>query len=238
MFLLRLFLLLPHALALVSAQQVGWASSFPNSTPNSVLTLPRSFFTAIYINGVPASSSQISCADMGQPNYCCGLGQFCAWDDAGKVACCASGSTCSGSAYGAGASAGAWQYQYYSSPTSYYQQEQTTTVYQSQSQGCNCESTTNYGNGNVVPILPVTVATVLTPVAPTTTSYYTPPTVTYYPSTITTTPVAEVVTTTNGACPGGYTTLTEANVGASVRTVGCQVIFESGARRGRSGGRG
>ena len=85
----------------------------------------------------------------------------------------------------------------------------------------------------MVPILPVTVATVLTPVAPMTTSYYVPQTSTYYPSTTTTTPVAEVVTTTNGACPGGYTTLTEANVGAPVRTVGCQVIFNSGAMRGR-----
>ena len=199
--------------------------------PVRILTTSRSFFTAIYINGVP-SSQQISCADMGQPNYCCSSGQSCAWDDAGKVACCASGSTCQGSAYGAGAGAGAGQYQSYSSPTtSYYQQQQPTTVYQAQSQGCNCDTTTtNYGNGGVVPIVPVTVATVLTPVAPTTTSYYVVPTSTYFPSTITTTPVAQAVTN-NAACPGGYTTLTEANVGAPVRTVGCQIIFDSGARR-------
>jgi hypothetical protein len=83
----------------------------------------------------------------------------------------------------------------------------------------------------VVPIVPVTVATVLTPVAPAPA-----PTYTYY-----TTPaaVAEVVTTNVGACQGVYTTLTMANVGAPVRTVGCQVIFNAAGRgRGEVGGRG
>ena len=162
---------------------------------------------------------------MGQPNYCCASGQSCAWDDAGKVACCASGTNCQGSAYGQGAGAGAGQY-YASSSSSWYPQQQTTTVYQSESENCNCVSTTNYGN--VVPIVPVTAATVLTNYAPTTTSHYNPPTSTYY---VSTTPAVAEVTTANGACPGGYTTVTEANVGAPVRTVGCNVIIDSGARR-------
>ncbi len=85
----------------------------------------------------------------------------------------------------------------------------------------------------MVPIVPVTVATVLTPP---TTSYYQVPTMTYSPVTQTTTTtvgaaVAVVTTVNNRVCPGGYTTLTEANVGAPVRTVGCNVIFNSGARR-------
>ncbi|KAL6720099.1 hypothetical protein ACLMJK_002020 [Lecanora helva] len=150
--------------SLASAQQVG------------------SFFTAIYLNGAPVASSQESCSNMGQPNYCCASGQSCAWDDGGKVACCASGTTCQGSAYGSGeynqgAGAGAGQY-YTSSTSSWYPQQQTTTVYQSQAQDCNCDTTTNYGN--VAPIVPVTVATVLTP---STTRYYNPPVSTYYAST-------------------------------------------------------
>lgn len=167
---------------------------------------------------------------MGQPNYCCASGQSCAWDDGGKVACCASGYSCQGSAYGQSAGAGAGQY-YSSSSSSWYQQEQTTTIYQAESQGCNCESTTNYNGGGVVPIVPVTVATVLTP---STTTYYQVPTSTYsaYTQTTTTTPgavVAEVSTSNNAACPSGYKTVTEANVGAPVRTVGCNVIINSGA---------
>jgi len=167
---------------------------------------------------------------MGQANYCCASGQTCAWDDGGKVACCASGSNCQGTAYSSGAynqgaGAGAGQY-YASSSSSWYPQQQTTTVYQSQSENCNCEATTNYGN--VVPIVPVTAATVLTSYVPTTTSYYNPPTSTYYAST---TPAVAEVTTANAACPGGYTTVTEANVGAPVRTVGCNVIIDSRATR-------
>jgi len=74
----------------------------------------------------------------------------------------------------------------------------------------------------------VTAATVLTSYVPTTTSYYNPPTSTYYAST---TPAVAEVTTANAACPGGYTTVTEANVGAPVRTVGCNVIIDSRATR-------
>lgn len=85
----------------------------------------------------------------------------------------------------------------------------------------------------MVPIVPVTVATVLTPPTP---SYYQVPTMTYSPVIQTTTTtvgaaVAVVTTVNNRVCPGGYTTLTEANVGAPVRTVGCNVIFNSGAPR-------
>ena len=168
---------------------------------------------------------------MGQPNYCCASGQSCAWDDGGKVACCASGMSCQGTpyssgAYNQGAGAGARQY-YASSTSSWYPQQQTTTVYQSQNENCNCETTTNYGN--VVPIVPVTAATVLTPA---TTSYYNPPVSTYYAST---TPAAQAVTASNAACPGGYTTVTEANVGAPVRTVGCNVIIDSGAMARKGG---
>lgn len=192
--------------------------------------MSRSFFTAIYLNGAPVSSSQESCSNIGQPNYCCASGQSCAWDDGGKVACCASGMSCQGAAYssgaynqGAGAGAGGY---YASSTSSWHPQQQTTTVYQSQGENCNCETTTNYGN--VVPIVPITAATVLTSYIPTTTSYYNPPTSTYYAST---TPAVAAVITTNAACPGGYTTVTEANVGAPVRTVGCNVIIDSGANR-------
>ena len=165
---------------------------------------------------------------MGQSNYCCASGQSCAWDDGGKVACCASGMTCQGtayssSAYNQGAGAGAGQY-YTSSSSSWYPQQQTTTVYQSQSANCNCEKTTAYGYVN-----PVVTATVLTSYTPITTSYYNPPTSTYY---ATTTPaVADV--TNNAACPRGYTTVTEANVGAPVRTVGCNVIINSGTIKSR-----
>jgi len=87
--------------------------------------------------------------------------------------------------------------------------------------------------GNVVPIVPVTVATVLTSHTPTTTIYYVPPTSTYYSVTTTTTPfVAGAVkeTTTVGNCPNGYSTFVEANVGAPTRTVGCQVIINSGTK--------
>ena len=160
---------------------------------------------------------------MGQPNYCCASGQSCAWDDGGKVACCASGMNCQGTAY---SSAAYNQGQYYASSTSsWYPQQQTTTVYQSQNENCNCEST-QYGN--VVPIVPVTAATVETAYPQTTTSYYDPPTSTYY---LSTTPAVAEVTTSNAACPGGYTTVTEAHVGAPVRTVGCNIIINRGASK-------
>ena len=196
-------------------------SLHPRLDSHLLLTLLRSFFTAIYLNGAPISSNQESCGNMGQPSYCCASGRSCAWDDGGKVACCASGSSCQGSAYGQGAGAGAGQY-YGSSSSSWYPQPQTTTVYQ------------NGGGGGVVPIVPVTVATVLTP--STTTTYYQVPTSTYpqYTQTTTTTlgaAVAGVTTSNNVACPSGYKTFTEANVGAPVRTVGCNVIINSGAWR-------
>ena len=96
----------------------------------------------------------------------------------------------------------------------------------------------------------MTKATVLesytSPPAPVTTYYsqYSQPT--YTPPTTTTVIGAAggvLVTTSvpaNQACgPAGYTTLTEANVGAPVRTVGCYVIFNSGGgRRARRSGDG
>ena len=193
-----------------------------------------SFFTAIYINGAPVASDQTSCSDMGQSQYCCASGQSCAWDDAGKVACCASGYTCQGSAYSSSAGA-AGQY-YTSSSSTWSQAEQTTTVYESQN--CNCESSTAL---NVVPIVPVTEATVESYYTPKTTSYYNPPTSTYYattansPYTTTTTAVAgqEQEVTSSGTCSAGYTTIVEANVGAPTRIVGCYVIINEGGKRTR-----
>ena len=195
-----------------------------------------SFFTAIYLNGVPVASSQTSCSDMGQPQYCCESGQSCAWDDAGKVACCASGYSCQGSAYSSNAGAAG---QYYTSSSTWNQPEKTTTIYQSPN--CNCQSPTAE---SVVPIVPVTVATVY---SPSTTSYYNPPTSTYYPTTstyapytTTTTAVAgqEAEVTSSGTCSRGYTTIVEANVGAPTRIVGCYVIINEGGKRmrGRSDG--
>ena len=199
-----------------------------------------SFFTAIYLNGAPIGSDQTSCSNMGQSQYCCGSGQSCAWDDAGKVACCASGYNCQGSAYSSNAGAAG---QYYTSST-WNQPEKTTTVYQGASQNCNCPSSTAL---NVVPIVPVTVATVQSYYTPKTTSYYTPTTSTYYPTTstyapytTTTTAVAgqEVQATNSGTCSAGYTTIVEANVGAPTRTVGCYVLINEGGKRtrGQSGG--
>ena len=46
--------------------------------------------------------------------------------------------------------------------------------------------------------------------------------------------VTTVVPVDQACGGGGYTTLTQANVGAPVKTVGCYVIFEAGA--GRVGG--
>lgn len=203
------------------------------SAQNSV----GSFFTAIYLNGAPVASYQTSCSGMGQSQYCCASGQSCAWDDAGKVACCASGYKCQGSAYSSNAGAAG---QYYSSSSSTWNQaERTTTVYESASQNCNCESSTAL---NVVPIVPVTEATVESYYSPTTTSYYNPTTSTYYPTTstyspytTTTTAVAgqEAVVTSSGSCSTGYKTIVEANVGAPTRIVGCYVIINEGGKRTR-----
>ena len=201
-----------------------------------------SFFTAIYLNGAPVASDQTSCSNMGQSQYCCGSGQSCAWDDAGKVACCASGYNCQGSAYSSNAGA-AGQY-YTSSSSTWNQPEKTTTVYQGANQNCNCPSSTPL---NVVPIVPVTVATVQSYYTPKTTTYYTPATSMYYPSTstyapytTTTTAVAgqEVQATNSGTCAAGYTTLVEANVGAPTRTVGCYVLINEGGKRTRDQSRG
>lgn len=193
------------------------------SAQNSV----GSFFTAIYLNGAPVASYQTSCSDMGQSQYCCGSGQSCAWDDAGKVACCASGYSCQGSAYSSNAGA-AGQY-YTSSSSTWNQAEQTTTIYESTSQNCNCESSTAL---NVVPIVPVTEATVVSYYSPTTTSYYNPTTSTYSPYTTTTTAAAGQVAeiTSSGTCSAGYTTIVEANVGAPTRVVGCYVIINEGGK--------
>ena len=199
---------------------------------------------------------------MGQASYCCNSGTTCEWDDAGHVACCASGDTCEGSPYSSGASEGVYQ-----------TQAETTTTTE-----CQCESEQSSTIGNVVPVVPVTDATVLTPTpAPeptyvTTTVYQQPETTTtvapvpestttlYNVPRSTTTvysvapaPVLEVTTSyapapspetttvtdapqeveTQGNCAGGYTTLTDAGVGAPVKTVGCDVIFNSGGRRVR-----
>ncbi|CAF9924135.1 hypothetical protein IMSHALPRED_006118 [Imshaugia aleurites] len=196
------------------------------SAQNSV----GSFFTAIYLNGAPVASYETSCSDMGQSQYCCASGQSCAWDDAGKVACCASGYTCEGSAYSSNAGA---EGQYYTSSSSTWNQgEQTTTVYESLSQNCNCESSTTL---NVVPIVPVTEATVESYSSPTTTTYYNPTTSTYSPYTTTTTAAAgqDQETTSSGSCSTGYTTIVEANVGAPTRIVGCYVIINEGGKRMR-----
>ena len=188
-----------------------------------------SFFTAIYLNGAPAASYQTSCSNMGQSQYCCASGQSCAWDDAGKVACCAAGYNCQGSAYSSNAGAAG---QYYTSPTSTWNQAvQTTTVYGSPSPNCNCQSSTTL---NVVPIVPVTVATVQSYYNPTTLTYH-PTTSTNSPYTTTTTAIAgqQAIVTSSGTCPGGYSTIVEANVGAPTRIVGCYVIINEGGKRTR-----
>ena len=161
-----------------------------------------SFFTVIYLNGAALSPSQISCSGIGQPSYCCASGQSCAWDNAGQLACCAQGMTCTGNVAAAG------QYQ---QPVA-----QTKTVYKSHYNDYGCEKTTTV-DVNVAPaVVPVTKTIQQQPI----------PTVT-----TTTTPVgAAVVTDANANCAGGYTTVTEANVGQPTRIVGCYVIIDSGAR--------
>ena len=93
----------------------------------------------------------------------------------------------------------------------------------------------------MVPIVPITKATLAT-------SYYTVPTSTYYPNTGSTTTttipaqgqgqVTTVVPTVGGqgvsttgpvAC-ATVSTITEANVGQPVRTVGCLIIFNEGSK--------
>ncbi|MCJ1279604.1 hypothetical protein MMC21_007428 [Puttea exsequens] len=207
--LLRSFLLLPNLLLipLSNAQSIG------------------SFFTAIYVNGGVVSSNQVACSGNGQSGYCCNSGYSCGWDDAGKVACCESGMSCSGAAYDSGAASPAGQYQTSTwAPSSTWAPapQQTTTVYQQSQQ-----------EGNVVPIVPVTEATLLTSYTPTpTTSYYYTPSSTYGPVTTTVTPpvagATQATTATN--CPNGYTTFTEANVGLPTRTVGCQVVINGATR--------
>ena len=217
--------------------------SFPSTSLSQQI---GSFFTAIYLTGAPVASNQESCSNMGQGQYCCGAGQSCAWDDSGHVACCASGSNCQGSPYGgAGAGAGAYNYQGGSSSSSYYQVTPiTTTVFTGQT-NCNCQSTPT-NNNNVVPVVPVS-----TPPATITTSYYVVPTSTYYPASATTTTtvpgqgqgqVTEVVPASGNNNNNGVpstkgliacatvSTITEANVGQPVRTVGCLIIINKASR--------
>lgn len=171
-----------YVLHFVRAQQVG------------------SFNTVIYLNGAALSPSQVSCSGMGQPGYCCGNGQSCAWDNTGQLACCAVGMTCQGNVAAAG------QYQQPQAVTP------TTTLYGSQQSNCACETTTT-------PNVYVAPAVVVAPTATTTLSHYSAPTTTptssYLYTSIITTPV--VVAATGGNCAGGYTTLTEANVGQPTR---------------------
>ena len=218
-----------------------------------------SFFTAIYLNGAPVASNQYSCSNMGQGGYCCAAGQSCEWDDAGHVACCATGTTCHGTPYSGAAANG--QYQAPACNTCQAQcstcqaQQQTTTVYQQAASPTynnynnNNNNNNGGGGGAVVPIVPVTRATVLDSYTPspftTTTTYpsYSQPSTTTYTPPLTTTiagAAGGVIVTTRlpvgQACGGGtYTTLTEANVGTPVRTVGCYVIFNSEGMRTRDG---
>lgn len=169
-----------------------------------------SFFTAIYLNGAPISSSQVSCSEIGQPSYCCASGQSCAWDNSGQLACCIHGTICSGNA-------GAAQGQYTEQIV-----QPTQTVYRTEPQNdCGCETTSTSPTVNVLPVVPVT-STVTTSTLPPSLRTVT---------TTTTTPVAGAAVVTNNNCLNGYSTITEANVGAPTRVVGCYVIVESGADR-------
>ena len=93
----------------------------------------------------------------------------------------------------------------------------------------------------MVPIVPITKATLAT-------SYYVVPTSTYYPSsgltTTTTVPAqgqsqvttvvppagGQGVSTTGPVACATVSTITEANVGQPVRTVGCLIIFNEGSK--------
>ena len=96
------------------------------------------------------------------------------------------------------------------------QYTQQTQVIQQQND-CNCETTTTPAP-NVLPVVPV--ATVTTPTYDT------------YLQTVTTT-VAGAAAAATDACPTGYSTVTQANVGQPTRTVGCYVIIDSGADKSR-----
>ena len=148
-------------------------------TSSYLTAFPSSFFTAIYLNGAPLPASQISCSGMNQPSYCCNTGTTCEWDDAGHVACCASGYTCQGSPYSPGASEGQYQPQ---------AETQTTTVYQT-------PPAQSSAIGNVVPIVPVTEATVLTPAPAPEPTYKTTTVYQELPSTTTVVPVPYSTTT-------------------------------------------
>ena len=190
-----------------------------------------SFFTAIYLNGAPVSVGQSTCDGMGQGQYCCASGQSCSWDDAGQVACCASGSSCHGSAaYSQGAGApvtSAWQPSPSWAPV-------TTTVYpQPSTTDCQCEQQATTTYVAPVPIAPVTRATLVT-------SYYAPQTTTYVPQEtqeVTVVAPAGGISTVGPVACATVSTVTYANVGAPVRTVGCFVIINSAERKLEGWGR-
>ena len=182
------FLLLPSLPQVSAQQQYG------------------SFFSVIYLNGAPVSPSQISCESMGQPLYCCSAGQSCAWDNIGQLACCPSGTTCSGNVAPA-------EGQYTE------QVQQTQTIYRTATQNdCACVETTT--TPVALPVVPVTrfITTSTSPTFQQTT-------------TTTTAPVIGPAAVTDNGCPNGYSTVTEANVGTPTRVVGCFVIIDSGAGR-------
>ena len=164
-----------------------------------------SFFSVTYLNGAPLASNQVSCAGIGQPSYCCASGHSCAWDNSGQLACCPQGTTCTGNV---GVVAGPYTQQ---------------AVQQTQvANNCGC-TTSSTPAVNVLPVVPV-AGTVITSTLPTSLQVST---------TTTTTLVAGAVVTSN-ACPNGYSTVTEANVGTPTRVVGCYVIIDSGGDRQRS----
>ena len=166
-----------------------------------------SFFSVTYLNGAPLSLNQVSCSGVGQPSYCCASGHSCAWDNSGQLACCPQGTICTGNV---GAVAGQYT-------------QQTQTTYQTVSTNvCGC-TTSSTPAANVLPVVPV-AGTVITSTLPTSLRIST---------TTTTTLVAGAVVTSN-ACPNGYSTVTNANVGAPTRVVGCYVIIDSGGESQRS----
>ena len=181
-------------LPIVSAQQYG------------------SFFSVTYLNGAPLSPNQVSCSGIGQPSYCCASGHSCAWDNAGQLACCPQGTTCTGNV---GVVAGPYTQQAV---------QQTQVVYQTVSKNdCGC-TTSSTPAVNVLPVVPV-AGTVITSTLPTSLQIST---------TTTTTLVAGAAVVTSNACPNGYSTVTNANVGTPTRVVGCYVIIDSGGDRQRS----
>lgn len=168
-----------------------------------------SFFSVTYLNGAPLSSNQVSCSGIGQPSYCCASGHSCAWDNSGQIACCPQGTTCTGNV---GVVAGPYTQQAV---------QQTQITYQTVSTyDCGCTTSTTPAV-NVLPVVPV-AGTVITSTFPTSLQVST---------TTTTTLVAGAAVVTNNACPNGYSTVTNANVGAPTRVVGCFVIIDSGGER-------